>query len=279
MLKKYRIEIIIFYVLAALSLAFAAFYDLKIDIRLNDPDNIFANWFYRTGEMPARLLCPIAGALIVFCADKVWQKIIGGAICIGGSAYFGYYFGKYFFNDTYKMPYSIIFGVGFGLVLLFACSFVHIPDNYKMPLLQACVVGLAVLVLQLSTVEVMKNLWGRVRYRDLLNDVTLDRFTPFYVINGKNGNKSFPSGHTAGAGMIYLSMLLPMINEKLKKYKSLFFTVSIVYTSVVAFTRLVMGAHYLSDVTVGGIIAFTYVIIGLKVYEKVTEKTGYAINN
>lgn len=279
MLKKYRIEIIVFYVLAAVALIFAAFYDLKIDIRLNDPDNIFANWFYRTGEMPARLLCPIAGALIVFCADKVWQKIIGGAICIGGSAYFGYYFGKYFFNDTYKMPYSIIFGVGFGLVLLFACSFVHIPDKYKLPLLLASVIGLAVLALQLSTVEVMKNLWGRVRYRDLLNDVTLDRFTPFYVINGKNGNKSFPSGHTASAGMIYLSMLLPMINEKLKKYKSLFFTVSIVYTSVVAFTRLVMGAHYLSDVTVGGIIAFTYVVIGIKVYEKMTEKNGFAINN
>lgn len=279
MLKKYRIEIIVFYVLAAVALIFAAFYDLKIDIRLNDPDNIFANWFYRTGEMPARLLCPIAGALIVFCADKVWQKIIGGAICIGGSAYFWYYFGKYFFNDTYKMPYSIIFGVGFGLVLLFACSFVHIPDKYKLTLLLASVIGLAVLALQLSTVEVMKNLWGRVRYRDLLNDVTLDRFTPFYVINGKNGNKSFPSGHTASAGMIYLSMLLPMINEKLKKYKSLFFTVSIVYTSVVAFTRLVMGAHYLSDVTVGGIIAFTYVVIGIKVYEKMTEKNGFAINN
>ncbi len=271
MLKKYRIEIIVFYVLAAFSLVFAAFNDLKIDIRLNNPDDIFANWFYRTGEMPARLLCPIAGALIVFCADKIWQKIAGGAVCIGGSAYFGYYFGKYFFNDTYKMPYSIIFGVGFGLVLLLMCSFIRIPDNYKMPLLLACVIGLAVLALQLTTVEIMKNLWGRVRYRDLLKDVTLDRFTPFYVINGKNGNKSFPSGHTAGAGMIYLSMLLPMINEKLKKYKSVFFALSFVYTSVVAYTRLVMGAHYLSDVTVGGIIAFTYVVIGIKVYE-IAEK-------
>lgn len=272
MLKKYRIEIIVFYVLAAFSLVFAAFNDLKIDIRLNNPDDIFANWFYRTGEMPARLLCPIAGALIVFCADKIWQKIAGGAVCIGGSAYFGYYFGKYFFNDTYKMPYSIIFGVGFGLVLLLMCSFIRIPDNYKMPLLLACVIGLAVLALQLTTVEIMKNLWGRVRYRDLLKDVTLDRFTPFYVINGKNGNKSFPSGHTAGAGMIYLSMLLPMINEKLKKYKSVFFALSFVYTSVVAYTRLVMGAHYLSDVTVGGIIAFTYVVIGIKVYEKAEKR-------
>ena len=121
---------------------------------------------------------------------------------------------------------------------------------------------------QLLTVDIMKNLWGRVRFRDLLSSGSCDGFTAWFVINGKNGNKSFPSGHTAGAGMSYLLMLLPFIDKKREKYRAVYFWCPFIYTSAVALTRLVMGAHYLSDVAVGGVIAFSCVLVGIKVYEK-----------
>ena len=99
MLKKYRTEIIVFYVLAAAAMVVASFFDLKIDIALNDPSNPFAVWLYRTGEFPSRLICPIAGAVIFRCTDKKAVAAIGAALCLGGSAYMGYYIGKHFFVE------------------------------------------------------------------------------------------------------------------------------------------------------------------------------------
>ncbi len=268
MLKKYRTEIIVFYVLAAAAMVVASFFDLKIDIALNDPSNPFAVWLYRTGEFPSRLICPIAGAVIFRCTDKKAVAAIGAALCLGGSAYMGYYIGKHFFVEEYRMAFSLLWGIGFGVAALYAVRFVTVPDEFKRPLFTAAVIGAGVMTAQLLTVDIMKNLWGRVRFRDLLSLGSCDGFTAWFVINGKNGNKSFPSGHTAGAGMSYLLMLLPFIDKKREKYRAVYFWCPFIYTSAVALTRLVMGAHYLSDVTVGGVIAFSCVLVGIKVYEK-----------
>ena len=268
MLKKYRTEIIVFYVLAAAAMVVASFFDLKIDIALNDPSTPFAVWLYRTGEFPSRLICPIAGAVIFRCTDKKAVAAIGAALCLGGSAYMGYYIGKHFFVEEYRMAFSLLWGIGFGVAALYAVRFVTVPDEFKRPLFTAAVIGVGVMTAQLLTVDIMKNLWGRVRFRDLLSSGSCDGFTAWFVINGKNGNKSFPSGHTAGAGMSYLLMLLPFIDKKREKYRAVYFWCPFIYTSAVALTRLVMGAHYLSDVTVGGVIAFSCVLVGIKVYEK-----------
>lgn len=268
MLKKYRTEIIVFYVLAAAAMVVASFFDLKIDIALNDPSNPFAVWLYRTGEFPSRLICPIAGAVIFRCTDKKVAAAIGAALCLGGSAYMGYYIGKHFFVEEYRMAFSLLWGIGFGVAALYAVRFVTVPNEFKRPLFTAAVIGVGVMTAQLLTVDIMKNLWGRVRFRDLLSSGSCDGFTAWFVINGKNGNKSFPSGHTAGAGMSYLLMLLPFIDKKREKYRAVYFWCPFIYTSAVALTRLVMGAHYLSDVAVGGVIAFSCVLVGIKVYEK-----------
>ncbi len=275
MLKKYRTEIIVFYVFAAAAMVVASFFDLKIDIALNDPSNPFAVWLYRTGEFPSRLICPIAGAVIFRCTDKKAVAAIGAALCLGGSAYMGYYIGKHFFVEEYRMAFSLLWGIGFGVAALYAVRFVTVPDEFKRPLFTAAVIGVGVMTAQLLTVDIMKNLWGRVRFRDLLSSGSCDGFTAWFVINGKNGNKSFPSGHTAGAGMSYLLMLLPFIDKKREKYRAVYFWCPFIYTSAVALTRLVMGAHYLSDVAVGGVIAFSCVLVGIKVYEKtcVTNRT------
>lgn len=269
MLKKYRTEIVLFYVFAAVSLAVATFFDLKIDIALNDPENPFAVWLYRTGEFPSRLICPLAGAAIFRCADKKAVKAAGAMLCLGGSVYMGYYIGKHFFIEPYRLPFGLLWGLGFGVTALLTVCFITVPERLKKPLFAAAVIGVAVMTVQLVTVDVMKNLWGRIRFRDLLSENGFDGFTSWLTVNGKNGNKSFPSGHTAGAGMFYLVMLFPFIDEKFEKHRALCFWIPFVYTSAVAFTRLVMGAHYLSDVAAGGVIAFSCVLIGIKVYEKI----------
>ena len=53
MLKIYRKNIVVFYILTAAALIAAVFVDLKLDILLNSPENAFAVWFYNTGEIDA----------------------------------------------------------------------------------------------------------------------------------------------------------------------------------------------------------------------------------
>lgn len=272
MLKKYRNHIIFFYTFSAILLVVAVFADLKIDIALNNPTNPYAVWFYNTGEVPSRLICPLAGLLIFYIGSKKLEKTAGALICLGGSAYFGYYFGKHFFVEENRMLFSIVFGLGFGLAVLYAGKFIVIPENKKKILYALAVAGIIVMAVQLISVGVLKSLWGRVRFRDLLKSGSNEAFTPWYKINGINGNKSFPSGHTAGAAMSFLMMLFPFISEKYEKHSSLMFVIPFIYTMNVAVTRLIMGAHYLSDVAAGGIIGFTTVVIAIAVLDRKKQK-------
>ncbi len=268
MIHTYKKNIIGFYFVSAAALCFAVFFDLKIDIWLNNPENPVCIWFYNTGEIPCRLIMPFAGTVIFYTAEKMWQRTAGLLVNLGGSAYMGTYIAKHFFVEKNQLAFGIAYGIGFGVMLLLFGRLVHIPEGMKKPLFVLAIAGIAVMVVQLSCIEGMKYLWGRVRFRDLLADGSYDAFTPWYVLNGINGNKSFPSGHTAGAGMSYLLMLFPFVFDEFKDKKQLCFWLPCVYTSTVAFTRLVMGAHYLSDVTVGGIVSFSLVLLAMAILQK-----------
>lgn len=270
MLKRYRGAILCFYGLMAAALAVAVFYDLAIDIRLNNPENIFALWLRNTGEVPSRLICPLAGTVLFYAASARWEKAAGFLLALGGSAYLGYYFGKYFFLEEHRMLFSLLWGVGFGLVALLAGSL--IPRELMNKLRAAAWIGVLVMAAQLLCVEGLKYLWGRVRFRDLLAAGNYDAFTSWLHPNGINGNKSFPSGHTAGAGMSYLMMLLPFCTDRFQGKERACFLLPFVYTSLVAFSRLIMGAHYLSDVVVGGAISFTIVLVSMKLYERLRSR-------
>ena len=268
MIKKYRKEIVFFYIFSAATLIAALFADLKLDIFLNNPQSPLAIWFCNTGEMPSRLVCPLAGLMIFKLSDKRIPRVIGAIIELGGSAYLGYHIADYFFVEENQTLFGIIYGFGFGICLLLIGKLITIPEEYKKTLIVLSVAGIAVMASQVIIIEGVKYLWGRVRFRDLLAAGSYDAFTSWLHPNGINGNKSFPSGHTAGAGVSYLLMTLPFLSKKFEEKKTLLFAVAFIYTGIVAFTRLVMGAHYLSDVAVGGAVSYTCVIIAISFIER-----------
>lgn len=268
MIKKYQNYIVLFYLSIIGCLVVAAFRDLQIDISLNNPTDPFSIWFYNTGEMPSRLALPLAGTVLYYLCQKKIGKIAGLVLAIGGSTYLGGHIGDYFFMEENHLAFGLIYGFGFGIVLLMTAKYITIPEKMKKPLIALAIAGVAVVFLQIGIVEGSKFIWGRVRFRDLLAAGSYEQFTQWYHPNGLNGHKSFPSGHTAGAGISYLAMLLPLCSEKAKKHTSACFIIPFIYTSTVAYTRLVMGAHYLSDVTVGATVSFTLVVIALAILEK-----------
>lgn len=273
MLKKYRTEIIVFYILCAVSLVIASFFDLKINIALNNPKDIFSNWFYATGEMPARLVLPLGGTVIFYLCKNTFARLVGLISCLGGSVYLGTHLAKYFFKEENNLLFGIIYGLGIGLIILWTANYIKIPNTVKPALLLFAWVGIGVMFAEIILTEAGKYIWARPRFRYMLKENNLDMFTAWYHPNGFNfeeGNevKSFPSGHTSGAAVSYLIMLLPYCFDKFKDTHKKCFALAFIYTSTVAFTRIVMGAHFLSDVTCGAMLTFTIILFAMAIIDK-----------
>ena len=117
-----------------------------------------------------------------------------------------------------------------------------------------CFVGI---MTQLCVIYLMKLMWSRVRFFEL--DENYTSFTRWFVINWFEGNgTSFPSGHTSGAtNIMYLTLFTPLFTEDKKKHW-LVEGFCFLFITLTAFSRMVLGKHYLSDVTMA--FAITYVI-------------------
>ncbi len=106
----------------------------------------------------------------------------------------------------------------------------------------------------LMSVCTIKSLWGRVRLRELVDMNSLEDYTPWYHPNFFSGSHSFPSGHTAHATLM---MMLPMwLYGKGEKYRPALTAVCLGFVALMAFSRLAAGAHFLSDILFGFLIAF-----------------------
>ena len=94
-----------------------------------------------------------------------------------------------------------------------------------------------------------------------------DVFRETLLVEYKDAFRSFPSGHTSNAGMSYcLIMLIPCLDVKDKRVRAALWICPILWTGLTAIGRMVAGAHFLSDVLVGGTFAFVYTILARELF-------------
>ncbi len=168
------------------------------------------------------------------------------------------------------------------------------PETLKKLVWWVIAVVSAVIVANLL-IMIIKDPVGRMRFRALNTDFGqklkadgIRDYTPWYIANGQpdkeiidgfvsmfpgasDAFKSFPSGHTCAAGMSYALIMLPdVIDFKSKKSKKgvkiACWIIPIAITMLVAISRIVVGAHYMSDVTFGGTLAFVCMIIAREIF-------------
>ena len=188
-------------------------------------------------------------------------------------------------NSAHLIAVQVLFAaIISGLVL---ALLVHVKKENIFKLVKIAIILFLVELLYLAVVDAVKTPVGRMRYRTMNAIGDFSYYTPWYVINGARhvfpdgtigtGNldsstllgaasdtcKSFPSGHTYGATMSFALVCLPDLFEKFKKtwVKAICWTVPAAYTVTVAICRIVVGAHYFSDVLVGGTLAFTLIML------------------
>lgn len=105
--------------------------------------------------------------------------------------------------------------------------------------------GVLYFAFELCGITIIKGIWGRGRYDDLLAMGALFNYTPWYAPQFFTGNTSFPSGHTAFSFGVFLLYLLAL---RLEKFRGGAFALCSGYVVCMAFSRIVMGRHYVTDV-------------------------------
>ncbi len=212
------------------------------------------------------LLCAVCVVAAIFVSFKAIVEIFG---------YLAEQNGVESLLDAKGVQGSALF-VG---VVLFALVFLLV---IKVKLDKKTILNVALVLLcscaLYMLVSVIKTPVGRVRFRtiNVLGDESL--FTPWYTINGKRAFdglpddccKSFPSGHTFSAGMIFTLLLLPDLFDWANKrwLKAVLWTCCCGYVACVAVSRIMAGAHYLTDVTAGGFLALWGVMFFREVFIK-----------
>ncbi len=109
----------------------------------------------------------------------------------------------------------------------------------------------------------LKIFWGRIRFRDLV--AYYSNFTPWYLPNGITGNQSFPSGH---ASMSFMMIVLFVFFMDKPFYKRMILKGLVIsWGLAVCASRVVIGAHFTSDVVFGAmivIVAYLFLINNAK---------------
>ena len=162
-------------------------------------------------------------------------------------------------SENFVINHLIIF-----LIIAFAINIIiFILLQIKKPVQNTITINYARIVVWMALfgyvicIQIVKWFWGRVRFREL--DAAFSQFTPWYLPQGTTGYDSFPSGHAA-MGWILLALLILFTNKK-PWIKYLVFALIFLYAVVLALSRVIIGAHYASDVLFGSffiIITFLY---------------------
>lgn len=252
------------------------FFDLPISIALVDYNSQWAEAIASYGEVPGYILISICLTLIL---REIWTRsrwVLDPTFWV-----------TYIFNIVViilllgtLLPESFLEDVGEEIlvlgVLIMQYLVTHLSTNVeylsqRKSMNFARITFYLALIIPLIFVQLIKQLWGRVRFRDLATNYT--DFTPWFQPQVNTGNYSFPSGHTA-MGWMLLPILFLLTNKDNWLHR-IIGVIVIIWGVIVALGRIVIGAHYASDVvfsTGGAFITFIILYNQFSIHTRNNEK-------
>ena len=252
--------------------------DLEFSRSLVNEQANWAVWLERLGEFPGVLTAWLGSAILLARGIQAerrderqrWCFVIGLLALLCLSIYIPNRYSYYFWESRpvsfseWLMAFTVATFVVWGIFRLMEEAS---PEAGKEAAKKAAFALLVFAVIMLA-VYLLKGIWGRVRFREMQGNFEL--YTPWYVVVHGSSGTSFPSGHTASAAMTALLIfILPVQQRKTRNFLVL---ASVVYTIIVAYSRVVLGAHFFTDtlfamgITYGGILIASgiYRVLGKK---------------
>lgn len=141
-------------------------------------------------------------------------------------------------------------------------------------LLKRVVCLVAVLLAAFVFMQLVKGVFNRPRFRVVAEGLEGVGFVPWYRISpdpsglmasyglDKNEFASFPSGHAIlSISSVYIMLSLTWLLPGLRGRRLTLCIAGFVFGVVIMFSRMVLGAHYLSDVSAGALIGIAFVLL------------------
>lgn len=256
----------------AVGLAVAARYDLALDQALHPlwveglvrhANGQFSLWYSWAlwaevlGALPAYAAAPLLGWCICALAKREkrlpWPRLVAGIglVCVGCGAMAWVvmgYLNKRQPGQTYNWWLPGVLLALIPVLLLSAwynsASLVRLRRWHTLAVLWA-----AMSLAQLALVQLLKAVWQRTRFDDMVAAGDFSHFTGWLQPGGYGGS-SFPSGHTASAGVLLVLVFACRLFESCRDDEPGFLFVGYGFAAAVAFGRLLIGRHYLSDTLV-----------------------------
>lgn len=262
---------------AVVLIALGSFVDYPLSSALYDASNPFAMFFAAYGAMPAPLGCVAAGTLFI-CGRSRGRKMAGALQSIGGILLLFAGVALVCFLPAVYLPVSPVLLAGIGLVLSAGTIFIVrrlAKGADRAVMTRVALAILLVIACELVVVNLIKVCWGRPRMR-LVASHPEAYFFPWWqrgtalreslLAAGVAADefKSFPSAHTANAATMLLLGLAPCLKPRLQRYQKALVAFGFAWTAVVALSRILLGAHYLTDTAAGFLIGFlsVYLVCG-----------------
>ena len=241
--------IISFLILIPLALL-TGIYDLEISKFIVNTNSGWAKFLENYGMIPG-LFVILSGVYIYYSGIKeesnVWgyiQKVVFFLVNSGLT----YYLFEILLNKIVLDNLVLFLAISFAINLI-VFIVIHVLGQVtgsSLTKYSKVVIGMAFFGYIIG-VQIVKYFWGRVRFREL--DAFYSQFTPWYLPQGITGFDSFPSGHAA-MGWMLLTVLILFDNKK-KWLKNLVLIFVILWGVLLATSRVIIGAHFASDVLFG----------------------------
>ena len=272
-------DVVALFAVLAVCLAAGSAFDYQISLALFDPTNLFGRTIEAMGELPFEIVASVAGVMLVRGTDRErratwWLAVAGVAL---NAVLAGYEVTCALRNDGVLVPVVAVASIAVTVaanVIVYRLT----REASRSELLRWAAVAIAVCAVQLIILNaVIKPIWSRPRMRVIAVTPGLE-FQPWWVIGHpgrdsfiaagviRDGFKSFASGHTANAAAGLLLAALPVraLAENPSRRRAVFW-VAAAAAALVAFGRIIAGAHFLSDVTCGFAIMFALECLGMRV--------------
>ncbi len=230
-----------------------AFTDLQISQGVFNPDASWARLFEAYGQIPGTLVAFGCGVILLrlYKVEKKFGSILGliGLYLVTFLAIFMGLMDAFGAQEKAHLNMPLILVLALILLVLGRVVLGRIPTEKLAQFKPDAKVGLTLIfVAAILTVWAFKIPWGRWTYRDMIAEGNLSLYTPWYLPQGNNGHNSFFSGHAA-----FMFSVLPIILffKKQTTGRTVAIALALLWGITGAVSRVVLGAHFASDVLFG----------------------------
>ena len=281
-MKKLRLHLYIILGFFVVTFVIGTFLDQQISAALFSRDNTFGLLVSVVGTLPGYLLLSFVGGGFLSLALKKQYKIgytfvfyVLCAACIGLTIFFA---GREFFGANGFYNPSIKW-VGYIIVVPFAAAVTYLgyyvinQSDRKGAWIILVISAFFIFMALVPGVTLLKSVFHRPRYRSLTlyDEITFHKwyqacknYKDLMASTGLTSEefKSFPSGHAGASALtIMFALLIPYFAKGQEKIQLPLFYAGFGWLLLVAFSRILVGAHFMSDVSMGAILTILMILL------------------